>query len=608
MISNKKFSLTNINICITFYHTIKFILIVIITVFIFYSSFYINKKIKLEKIFKDRIINQNFFVIDSNNLENIIPHMYGFSVSKNGILTDNYYKLRNKYEEPAPQGIFVMIRKIGNKIIINQDFYGSFGLYIYENKDDDYFALSNSFLLLQEYLIEKQNISLNKDFSDNLIVTNLCSFSLDETLIKEIKQIQTNTIIVINIKTKKFKYYYIDYKENTIPLESKEGLNIIDKWIDKWVYIFRSLKRKTNNISADLSGGFDTRTMLSILLNSGINMNEININSIQDIRHDLNVDYKIASNISSKFGFKLNNFNLDKDITTLSMKETLYNTVYSKLGFHKEFYMNNKFYNKPRFSFVGSGGESLRGAPNVPIKNFINKLSLKHIIGNEKEIYNSSKRCLYRSISLLKNQKKFNNDYEISYSLYSKTVGRNHFGKSALENFLINIYILQPLLDPDIKKIKFDINNKTSHDLIAFIYVRFAHDLINFPFQGNRTLNLESIKKAERLNAKLKRYKIKSNINKNFYIDKHRRISSFISFLDTTNPYDYLQELFKSPKYFKIINKIYDKNVYNWANEYMNKTNYHPLSQHYALLAIAKTLEYLSINKRYMKKYKKLHR
>ena len=87
---------------------------------------------------------------------------------------------------------------------------------------------------------------------------------------------------------------------------------------------------------------------------------------------------------------------------------------------------------------------------------------------------------------MLKRWKNFKNDYEISYDLYSKSLGRNHFGKDALENFMENIYIIQPLMDPEIKKIKFDISNITRHDLIAYIYIRFAHDLIYFPFQGKR--------------------------------------------------------------------------------------------------------------------------
>ena len=62
-----------------------------------------------------------------------------------------------EYKEPEPQGVYIMIRKIGKEIIINQDFYGSFGIYIYENKNENYLALSNSFFLLQEYLVKKKN-------------------------------------------------------------------------------------------------------------------------------------------------------------------------------------------------------------------------------------------------------------------------------------------------------------------------------------------------------------------------------------------------------------------------------------------------------------------
>ena len=67
------------------------------------------------------------------------------------------------------------------------------------------------------------------------------------------------------------------------------------------------------------------------------------------------------------------------------------------------------------------------------------------------------------------------------------------------------------MIDPDIKKIKYDISGNLSHDLIAYIYVRFGHNLIDFPIQGKRYINLESIKKAKIFNNKLNSYKIKSD-------------------------------------------------------------------------------------------------
>ena len=51
--------------------------------------------------------------------------MYGFSISKRGILTDNYFKQLGYYELPKQQCVFIMIRKIVFEIKINQDFHGN---------------------------------------------------------------------------------------------------------------------------------------------------------------------------------------------------------------------------------------------------------------------------------------------------------------------------------------------------------------------------------------------------------------------------------------------------------------------------------------------------
>jgi hypothetical protein len=161
----------------------------------------------------NELIKKNFFIIDSNNLKEIKSIMYGFSVSLKGILTNNYYKKIGYSEDPEPQGVYIMIRKIGDEIRISQDFSGSFGLYIYENKNTGYFALSNSFLLLEEYLIGKENFTLNKDFSDNLVISDLCTPSIYETMINEIIQIPTNAFIVLNIKKKHLKFTILTIKK-----------------------------------------------------------------------------------------------------------------------------------------------------------------------------------------------------------------------------------------------------------------------------------------------------------------------------------------------------------------------------------------------------------
>ena len=586
------------------YYCKCFILFILIISFIISFNYIKNININNFSIGKigphmNKLIKKNFFIIDSNNLEEIESIMYGFSVSIKGILTNNYYKKIRYSEDPEPQGVYIMIRKMGEEIRISQDFSGSFGLYIYENKNTGYFVLSNSFLLLEEYLIGKENFTLNKDFSDNLVISDLCTPSIYETMINEIIQIPTNAFIVLNIKKKTLKIYYIDYKEDTIPLESEEGLKIIDKWVDKWSYIFRSLNKQTNNILCDLSGGFDSRVVLAILLNSGIDLNKIFIHSINDIRHV--EDFEIANKISMKYGFKLNNSKIDQNGTKLSTNDSIFVSIYSKLGLHKELYLKTKFFSKPIFFFKGSGGEIIRGSPGYTIKQYKdNKFYIaKRIKSLTKELYNSSLRILNRSLSFLKQKKTYYNEYEILADLYLKGRSRNHHSKLALESFLVNEYILQPIIDPDIKKIKYNINGESSHDLIAYIYARLSNDLIYIPFEGKRKLNKESVKKAQKLNKKLGPYKIKSNYNENFYIDTKRKCPVPPS--KDNNAKEYLSKIYNSQKFINIINQLYNNNVFNWTKAYSEKTTFYPSRNRYGLFAIAKTLEDISKNKRYFK-------
>ena len=564
----------------------KLIFLLLIFIFIYFKN---NIKEK------NRIIQNNFFIIDSNNLEIIESHMYGYSISKKGILTNNYYKKLGYYEEPGPLGAYIMIRKIGNEIWLNQDYNGCFGLYIYENKTTGYFAISNSFLLLEEYLIGKQNITLNKDFADNFIIAGLCTPSIYETMIKEIICLPANVFLIIDIKNRSYKSYNFDYKENSVPLESDEGLKIIDRWVDKWGYILHSLKKKID-FQADLSGGFDSRIIFSILLNSGIDVKDLTLGSIIGKRQTFVEDYKIASKISSKFGLKLNRY-FDMNGTNLNAKDSLLCTIYTKLGFHKEFYISTKFYTKPRFHVRGSGGGLLRGYPCQPIEKYIDQISSegKQIKGYGKEFYNSSIRLCKRSLFLIKSKKAYYSKNLISSVLYAMGRNRNHFGKANIEAYLTNSYTIQPLIDPEIRQIKFDQNHP--YDLVAYLYVRFARDLIFFPIQGNRILSYESIRKADKLNKKFDPYSIKKDYNKNFYIDTKRK-SPVAPSNETTTVEEYLRKMFNSSKFKETFNKLYDNVVYDWAKEYSKKSNYHPLRHGYGLYAVVKILEDLSLNEK----------
>ena len=556
-----------------YFKLIKIIFIILIFYDNWFFYYYHNK-------LKNSLVTENFFVFDSNNLNNVHSHLYGFQVSKEGILTDNYYKKIKNYKDPEPNGVYILIRRAKNVIKISQDFYGSIGLFLYQNKDTGYFALSNSFLLLEEYLVGKENFTLNKDFADDLIIEQLCTPSINETLVNEITKLPSNIFISINIKNKTFNYNYIDYKENTISLYSIRALKIIDKWVDKWTYIIRSLKKQTDNIYSDLSGGLDSRIVLAILLNSGVNLNSILIHSSEDKLYVHEEDFKIARNISSKLGFKLNHFKIDKTGLLLNIKDSFSSTIYSKLGFHKEFYFQRYFLNKPLFHIKGDGGELIRGKPGKSVKNYLESLSSnsKEIKDHQKQFHDSTIRLCNRSVELLKQRKSYKNEFEITADLYYRGRTRSHFGTEAYENFIANKFNLQPLIDSDIKKIKFNIEDNNSHDLLAYLLVRFAPYLINKKF----TL-----------------YEKKYNINDNFYIDKKRNYSfpSSNKLKYNGDIQQYLMEIINSKKIYNYIHNIYNNSVYKWSIDYINRTKYFPFRHIYSLLAITKILEDISINK-----------
>ena len=102
--------------------------IIFVLSFFFLHRMNNNNYLEMKKYFSiknSKAFNELFFVIDSNDLESVQSHMYGFFVSKKGIITDNYYKNLGYYEDPEPTGAYIMIRKKEDEIILNQDYSGS---------------------------------------------------------------------------------------------------------------------------------------------------------------------------------------------------------------------------------------------------------------------------------------------------------------------------------------------------------------------------------------------------------------------------------------------------------------------------------------------------
>ena len=248
-------------------------------------------------------VEKEFFLIDSDNLQAAETKLYGYSFQESGI-----YENDNLTEAAVSGlnggGVYIYVEVKDGKITIQQDINGSYGIYLF--RQGSYFALSNSFLRLLEYVKARFPVSLNRDYANCHLAewyANRVAYS--DTLVQEIHTLERDVVVEIDIAGKELAFQKVDYKESSLWINSAEGMEALDRWFVRWTNIFRRLKQKTDQIIMDLSGGFDTRIMFLLMLQSGIDLNEIYVHSIKDDLYTHKEDYKIASEMAEYYGFEL---------------------------------------------------------------------------------------------------------------------------------------------------------------------------------------------------------------------------------------------------------------------------------------------------------------
>ena len=91
----------------------------------------------MNNIISSNFLNENFFIIDSNNIDHVCSKIYGFIITDTGIFNNSNFKQYNNIQLGS-SGVYIIITRKKNSIEIYQDFNGSFGLHLYRNKE--YFA------------------------------------------------------------------------------------------------------------------------------------------------------------------------------------------------------------------------------------------------------------------------------------------------------------------------------------------------------------------------------------------------------------------------------------------------------------------------------------
>ncbi|MBQ6099349.1 MAG: hypothetical protein IJL02_05745 [Methanobrevibacter sp.] len=548
-----------------------------------------------------------FFVIDSNNLNLVNQRFYGYAIQENGIIQEEDLIDTNNI---GLNGAYIQVNVSNEKIVINQDFMGTYGLYLY--KYQNYFAISNSFIKLVEHLKDRHFISFNKNYADAFLFADLCSFSYNETLINEICMLPRNCRVIIDKTNCQIILKEIDYKESSISLDSEEGMEILDNWYNKWVKIFRTLKSKTNNIIVELSGGFDSRIVASLWITAGIDLNKVFVRSYNAKKHTFEQDYAIASQIADEFEFKLNKDIIKSNKILFHELETPLNlSFYLKFGFHKEMHFTYRRLTEPVYIVTGSGGESIRWYYNkTPIEysQYITN-RIKHFDENLSLV---SEDVINSGLKAVKNKFKIDekNLREIPERMYKEIRCRHHFGKAMVESYFFNEFTLTPLIDSELYKLKLKTNECDDRNLLmALIYTRYCPKLLNFNFEGNREIDIDTLKYAKKLNEKyplkITSKKIISGPDIDNFCESPNNNKDYVKYNEVD---EFLTTIFSSKSFELEFEKYYSPKIYQKILDVIKNDNRYPLKHAYAAISILKIIhdtQYKIINNESLKKWLK---
>ena len=534
-----------------------------------------------------------FFFLDSSNFSQVREKLYGFAIV-DGKIVEDIGTLGNV--PLAGDGAYVCVRKQNGKITVSQDFIGSYGLYLYE--DGDYFALSNSFQFLVERIKGSRRITFDRDYANFLLTADLCSTAFSQTMVQEIRMLDRAAVVEIDMASGKLCLRHIDYQENTVSLDSTEGMAILDRWYRKWTAVLRSIRAKTTNMQVDLTGGFDSRMTIALLLGAGFDPGDIKVYSADDDLHTHREDFEIASRISSHYGFRLNNFDaasLDKVPNT--MEDILNISFYTKLGSHKQMYYSRWKHETNFYYMGGSGGECVRDYWNVSRDAYIETAAQRSrsFPGSvSKELEASVRRVLARSFEELR--KKFASygreleDRDLAMNLYRETRCRNHFGKDNVEHYHRCSYKLNPLLDPDLHKLMLTDGICADRNLLMTVILdRYSPDLLKFPFEGGRCIAPETMAYAAKLNCACP-YRAEGVCFAPGRFLAAPESPDFDAIITLEAVRERVDQLFRTPSIRNAFTQLYGEKTFESICQEIQKRSYFALQNAYVVICIGKVL------------------
>ena len=533
----------------------------------------------------NNILDNYFFTFDSDMFDDIQTKLYGFSISKlNGeiILSNNTKNIIG--------GCYILIEKENDKIKITQDELSS--MYLYYYKECDYWAISNSFYNICKLLNKKgKQITVRNLYIEQYLHQNLHVRSFDKTMSNEI--FFMNSFSTMYLTKTSLDIIEHDAEFETVDIFSKQGICVIDSWIDKWSNVIKSFYNSNIKIKIDLSGGFDSRTIFCLAKNAGINFNSQNINvyskigTTKGLIEHLDDDYNIAEQIANRLNFILNLHNdLFKTSTYKNDSECQYEILRNLFMFtHKEGYLCISIPYEPTIHLGGLNGEFVRRKltdfvdPNKNCHNNPFRLSQDVI----DEYYNDLKICENKSKSIFERNARF----------YLNTQNKSHYGACIYNDFILNTFLVSPFNDKSLLKLK--VPEEIDPNIIfAIIIYRTAPEIFDIDFSSGRKFDeivkQKTIEICSKYPKQKKIYDLECNIS-------HNLTKKLVENTDNKNGDHVMFDVFLKNKELlidymsNVWGEKYANDIYEYAKSfYLNKDNFFPNKWVVALTSIIELL------------------
>ena len=427
-------------------------------------------------------MENKYWIVDSNNLSNVKDIFIGYTISEDG----SFY-LNEKPKVLDGTGCYTCIESFNDKIRISQDFLGMQGIYHFKNENRNIF--SNGYEKIVDYIINlKYPLTLDKDYCIQYIFSNEQPINMNDTMLNEIKRIGKDYTIEININGK-VNFIENDYGINSIKVDSKEAIEILDKWHNKWCNVIRNLVKLKSPLIFDLSGGMDSRICFGLLLNSNIDKKNVIIkrNIPNKTSYEKNFDdWDISQEIVDKYKYNERSnvkYSTEKkygDINKYPIFEEFDNLMFgnSKICDYTICLSSN-----PIFHINGIYGDRMHLGGQNTISLYLTHKKKKFSKDMKKEDIKLLSDYIDKYSDIIikkyetKNRPLFLGDFTSEYI-------QRFYGVKIANKIFQNDILISPFADPLCHKIQIHFEGAKRHYYAdTLIYYRYFKELLDFKFE-----------------------------------------------------------------------------------------------------------------------------